>query len=45
MTTKIVIIPMALLLIVAMVGDVNMAGAVVVGFLGGMAVGFILFRR
>lgn len=45
MTIKIVIIPMALLLIISMVGNVDMAGAVIGGFLGGLIVGFILFRR
>ena len=45
MTPKIVVIPIALILIVGLVGDVNMAGAVVVGFLGGLVVGYVLFRR
>ena len=45
MTTKIIIIPMALLMIVALVGDVDMAGAVIAGFLGGLIVGYVLFRR
>ena len=45
MTTKIVIVPMALIMIVAMVGDVNMAGAVVAGFLGGLVVGYVLFKN
>lgn len=45
MGMKFIIIPMGLLLIIALVGDVALAGAVIAGFLGGLAVGAIVFGK